>query len=176
MCLGIPAQVVEVVDREGGLAKVDISGVRREVSVALVDEPSAPIEPGEWVLIHVGFALARIDEDEARETLALLQRRRALTARAAVAPDTGRAAKPSVDTATRPVAPRPGPITPQADGTRAEVRPAPPWRRWSPGREAASAPSTAPISGRCASASSSPCAIPPARVAAAWAARSTSRS
>jgi hydrogenase expression/formation protein HypC len=74
MCLGIPGQVVEVVDREGGLAKVDISGVRREVSVALVDEPSAPVEPGDWVLIHVGFALARIDEDEARETLELLQR------------------------------------------------------------------------------------------------------
>jgi hydrogenase expression/formation protein HypC len=74
MCLGIPGQVVEVVDREGGLAKIDISGVRREVSVALVDEPGAPVEPGDWVLIHVGFALARIDEDEARETLALLRR------------------------------------------------------------------------------------------------------
>jgi len=74
MCLGIPGQVVEVVDREGGLAKVDISGVRREISVALVDEPAAPVEPGDWVLIHVGFALARIDEDEARETLELLQR------------------------------------------------------------------------------------------------------
>jgi hydrogenase expression/formation protein HypC len=74
MCLGIPGQVVEVVDREGGLAKVDISGVRREVSVALVDEPSAPVEPGDWVLIHVGFALARIDEEQARETLELLQR------------------------------------------------------------------------------------------------------
>jgi hydrogenase expression/formation protein HypC len=71
MCLGIPAQVVEIVDAVGGLAKVDISGVRREVSVALVD---GPVEPGEWVLIHVGFALARIDEAEARETLALLQR------------------------------------------------------------------------------------------------------
>jgi hydrogenase expression/formation protein HypC len=74
MCLGIPGQVVEVVDRAGGLAKIDISGVRREVSVALVDEPGAPVEPGDWVLIHVGFALARIDEDEARETLALLRR------------------------------------------------------------------------------------------------------
>jgi len=71
MCLGIPAQVVEIVDVEGELAKVDISGVRRDVSVALVD---GPVEPGEWVLIHVGFALARIDEDEARETLALLER------------------------------------------------------------------------------------------------------
>ncbi len=72
MCLGIPGQVIEVVDRDAGLAKVDISGVRREVSVALVDEPTAPIEVGDWVLIHVGFALARIDEQDARETLALL--------------------------------------------------------------------------------------------------------
>jgi hydrogenase expression/formation protein HypC len=74
MCLGIPAQVVEVADREGGLATVDVSGVRREVSVALVDEPAAPIEPGDWVLVHVGFALARIDEAQARETLELLRR------------------------------------------------------------------------------------------------------
>jgi hydrogenase expression/formation protein HypC len=74
VCLGIPGQVIEVVDRDAGLAKVDISGVRREISVALVDEPAAPIEAGDWVLIHVGFALARIDEDDARETLALLTR------------------------------------------------------------------------------------------------------
>jgi hydrogenase expression/formation protein HypC len=74
MCLGIPGRVIEVVDRAAGLAKVDIAGVRREISVALVDEPAAPIEVGDWVLIHVGFALARIDEDDARETLALLER------------------------------------------------------------------------------------------------------
>jgi len=73
MCLGIPGQIVEVGDREGGLATVDVSGVRRSVSVALVDEPDAPIEEGEWVLIHVGFALARIDEVQARETLDLLR-------------------------------------------------------------------------------------------------------
>ena len=74
MCLGIPGQIVEVADREGGLATVDVSGVRRSVSVALVDEPAAPIEEGDWVLIHVGFALARIDEEQARETLELLHR------------------------------------------------------------------------------------------------------
>jgi hydrogenase expression/formation protein HypC len=73
MCLGIPAQVIEIVDRDGGLARVDVSGVRREVSVALVDDPAAPVEPGDWVLVHVGFALARIDETDARETLALLR-------------------------------------------------------------------------------------------------------
>lgn len=74
MCLGIPGQVVEVRDRAGGLAVVDVGGVRREVSVALVDEPAAPVEPGEWVLVHVGFALARVDEEQARETLELLRR------------------------------------------------------------------------------------------------------
>jgi len=69
MCLGIPAQIVEVLDREGGLAKAEISGVRREVSVALCPEA----DRGDWVLVHVGFALAKIDEDEARATLSLLE-------------------------------------------------------------------------------------------------------
>lgn len=73
MCLGIPGQVLEIVDREAGLARVDLSGVRREVSVALVDEPTQPIAEGDWVLVHVGFALARIDEQEAEATLALLR-------------------------------------------------------------------------------------------------------
>ena len=68
MCLGIPAKIVEPpVD---GLAKADVGGVRREISVALVE---GPVEPGDWVLIHVGFALGRIDEEEARATLALLE-------------------------------------------------------------------------------------------------------
>lgn len=74
MCLGIPGRIVEVADREGGLATVDVSGVRRSVSIALVDEPDSSIEEGDWVLVHVGFALARIDEEQARETLELLQR------------------------------------------------------------------------------------------------------
>jgi len=73
MCLGVPGKIVEVGDRELGLATVDISGVRREVSVALVDEPAARVEPGDWVLVHVGFALARLDEEEAEATLALLR-------------------------------------------------------------------------------------------------------
>ena len=73
MCLGIPGRVVEMVDREGALAKVDVSGVRREISVALVDEPAAPVEVGDWVLVHVGFALSRIDEAQAHETLELLR-------------------------------------------------------------------------------------------------------
>jgi hydrogenase expression/formation protein HypC len=73
MCLGIPGKIVEVAEREGGLATVDVSGVRRSVSIALVDEPAAPIEEGDWVLVHVGFALARIDEEQAHETLELLR-------------------------------------------------------------------------------------------------------
>lgn len=68
MCLGIPAQIVEMVDEDGGLAKAEISGVRRSVSVALCPEA----EVGDWVLVHVGFALSRIDEEQALETLALL--------------------------------------------------------------------------------------------------------
>lgn len=70
MCLGIPAQIVEVVDTESGLAKAEISGVRRAVSIALCPEAGV----GDWVLVHVGFALSRIDEEQARETLELLER------------------------------------------------------------------------------------------------------
>ena len=69
MCLGIPAQIVELVDAEGGIAKAEISGVRRKVSIALCPEAGV----GDWVLVHVGFALSRIDEDEARETLDALR-------------------------------------------------------------------------------------------------------
>ena len=66
MCLGIPAQLVEVI--EPGLAKAEVSGVRREVSTALLPEA----EVGDWVLVHVGFALHTIDEEEAAKTLELL--------------------------------------------------------------------------------------------------------
>jgi hydrogenase expression/formation protein HypC len=69
MCLGIPAQIVELVDPVGGIAKAEISGVRRDVSIALCPEA----ETGDWVLVHVGFALQRIDEEQAQETLAVLE-------------------------------------------------------------------------------------------------------
>jgi len=69
MCLGIPAQVVELVDPELGIAKAELSGVRREISVALCPE----VRVGDWVLVHVGFALATMDEEQAKETLALLE-------------------------------------------------------------------------------------------------------
>jgi hydrogenase expression/formation protein HypC len=67
MCLAIPAQLVEVL--EPGLAQAEVSGVRRKISTALL--PDA--EVGDWVLVHVGFALHTIDEDEAARTLALLE-------------------------------------------------------------------------------------------------------
>lgn len=71
MCLGIPGQIVAMVDDANSIAKVDVSGVRRNVNVALV-RPEG-IGPGDWVLIHVGFAMSKIDEHEARETIRILQ-------------------------------------------------------------------------------------------------------
>ena len=70
MCLAIPGQVVEVVDDTDQLAQVDVAGVRRMVNVGLLGEGVAA---GDWVLIHVGFALSRIDEREAHATLQLLR-------------------------------------------------------------------------------------------------------
>ncbi len=61
MCLGTPGVFVEWVDREQHLARVDVGGVRRVVDVQLVDD--GRLTPGDRVLVHVGFALARIDED-----------------------------------------------------------------------------------------------------------------
>jgi len=70
MCLGIPGQIIDIVDDANSIAKVDVSGVKRNVSVALV-RPEG-IEPGDWVLIHVGFAMSKIDEVEAHETMKAL--------------------------------------------------------------------------------------------------------
>ena len=74
MCLGIPGQVVDIVDAVSRLARVDIAGVRRQVNMACVVDASHPIEDcvGDWVLVHVGFAMSRIDAEEAEKTLALL--------------------------------------------------------------------------------------------------------
>jgi hydrogenase expression/formation protein HypC len=73
MCLGIPGQIVEIVDTENRVAKVDVSGVRRNVDVGLLWEGPDAVGVGDWVLIHVGFAISRIDEGEAEETLKALQ-------------------------------------------------------------------------------------------------------
>lgn len=73
MCLAIPGQVVDLVDSERRLARVSVAGVRRTVNVALLDGADRPVTTGDWVLIHVGFAISRVDEREALATLALLE-------------------------------------------------------------------------------------------------------
>ena len=72
MCLAIPAQVIEVVDHEKRLARVDVTGLRRNVNIGLLDDEPGGVGPGDWVLVHVGFALSKVDEEEARATLRLL--------------------------------------------------------------------------------------------------------
>lgn len=71
MCLGIPGQIVEFVDEARQLAKVDVASVRRTVHVGLLLPDG--LDVGDWVLIHVGFAISKIDEDEARRTIAFLE-------------------------------------------------------------------------------------------------------
>lgn len=66
MCLGVPGRIIEFVDPTGHLARVDVSGVRRTINVGLVLPDG--LETGDWVLIHVGFALSKIDEAEAART------------------------------------------------------------------------------------------------------------
>lgn len=73
MCLGIPGQIVEIEDRERLLAIADISGVRRAVNVSCIEEGSLDALIGRWTLIHVGFAMALIDEAEAAATLEALK-------------------------------------------------------------------------------------------------------
>jgi hydrogenase expression/formation protein HypC len=69
MCLAIPGRIVEMVDEANRVAKVDVSGVRRNVNIALLDDAGV----GDYVLIHVGFALSKVDEKEAEETLRMLR-------------------------------------------------------------------------------------------------------
>jgi hydrogenase expression/formation protein HypC len=71
MCLGIPGEVVELYSDQKDLAKVDVSGVRRAINIGLLEDEE--IQPGDWVLIHVGFALSKIDEEEAAAALAFLE-------------------------------------------------------------------------------------------------------
>jgi len=73
MCLGIPGQIVEITDESRLMAMADISGVRREVSVACVAPGNLQDLIGEWALIHVGFAMSVIDADEAAKTLEALR-------------------------------------------------------------------------------------------------------
>lgn len=74
MCLGIPGQIVEVSDPDRKLAIVNVAGVKREINIACVVNEAHPVSSciGDWVLVHVGFAMSRIDEEEAMKTLQLL--------------------------------------------------------------------------------------------------------
>ncbi len=71
--MAIPGQVVEVVDSVNHIAKVEVAGVRRNVNVGLLVGENGGVGPGDWVLIHVGFAISQVDEVEARATHELLE-------------------------------------------------------------------------------------------------------
>jgi hydrogenase expression/formation protein HypC len=71
MCLGIPGQLQQISEENPHLARVDVSGVTRIVNVGLLEDEA--LAPGDWVLIHVGFAMSKIDEEEASLALASLQ-------------------------------------------------------------------------------------------------------
>ena len=75
MCLGIPGQIIAISDPDNALGVVDVSGVRREINLVCVISEYHPIEAciGDWVLVHVGFAMSRIDEQEAAATLKILE-------------------------------------------------------------------------------------------------------
>jgi len=74
MCLGIPGCIIRIDDAENMIATVDICGVRRQINVNCIVDETHPVEAciGDWVLVHVGFAMSRIDADEAAATLKLL--------------------------------------------------------------------------------------------------------
>lgn len=73
MCLAIPGRIVEIVDEDLQLAKAEVSGVRRTINIGLIGDENDPVALGDWVLIHVGFAMSRIDEEEAQFTLRALE-------------------------------------------------------------------------------------------------------
>jgi hydrogenase expression/formation protein HypC len=70
VCLAIPGQIRDIVDEVNRLATVDVAGVRRTINIGLLDDARV----GDWVLIHVGFAISQVDEEEARATRDLLER------------------------------------------------------------------------------------------------------
>jgi hydrogenase expression/formation protein HypC len=71
MCLAIPGQIVKLLPEHKDLATADVSGIKRNINIGLLEGEG--VKPGDWVLIHVGFAMSKIDEDEANATLALLE-------------------------------------------------------------------------------------------------------
>ncbi len=74
MCLAIPGQIVKIVDSENRLAQVDVAGVQRTINIGLLDDDGQGVDSGDWVLIHVGFAMSRVDEEEAIATRRQLER------------------------------------------------------------------------------------------------------
>jgi hydrogenase expression/formation protein HypC len=93
MCLGIPAQVIRIDDAERMLATVEVAGVRRQVNIICIVDDEHPPESciGDWVLLHVGFAMSRIDEAQAAATLRILSQLGEMQAELeAMRPDTGR--------------------------------------------------------------------------------------
>lgn len=75
MCLGIPGRIVAVIDAAEQLAMVEVGGMRRPVNISFICDDIRPPEAcvGDWVLVHVGFAMSRLDEGEAARTFAVLQ-------------------------------------------------------------------------------------------------------
>jgi hydrogenase expression/formation protein HypC len=71
MCLGIPGEIIEILPDRPDLAKVDVSGVKRAINIGLLE--GEELAPGDWILIHVGFALSKIDEQEAKAALDFLE-------------------------------------------------------------------------------------------------------
>ncbi|HUE84100.1 MAG TPA: HypC/HybG/HupF family hydrogenase formation chaperone [Pyrinomonadaceae bacterium] len=71
MCLAIPGKIVEIVDEENQIAKVEVGGVRRNINIGMLGKEETSI--GDYVLIHVGFAMSKIDEQQAQETLRVLE-------------------------------------------------------------------------------------------------------
>jgi hydrogenase expression/formation protein HypC len=71
VCLGIPGQIVEVLDGDEQLARVEVTGVRRTINIGLLEDEGIGV--GDWVLIHVGFAMSKIDEEEAAMALSSLR-------------------------------------------------------------------------------------------------------
>lgn len=74
MCLGIPGKIVGIEDTETQVGMVDVGGVKRAVNLSCIAEEGVPLDRyvGDWVLVHVGFAMSRIDEEEAQATMAVL--------------------------------------------------------------------------------------------------------
>jgi len=68
VCLAIPGQIVDLVDESKRLARVDVAGVQRNVNIGLLDSDGVGVGPGDWVLIHAGFAMSKVDEEEAMAT------------------------------------------------------------------------------------------------------------